>query len=126
MFLSTIDHFASNRTLYNLIAEAGVVHAGDNPSNHSPIFAKIVFDVDTNYAEVAKSNKRVNWEKSTVEARNLYSKTLDEKLVQLHSPGCVDCRNVRRPLLHTYRGVGGVHHGCVGGYRVYSNRVLGI
>ena len=40
MSSSVIDHFVSNDVLLNAVTEAGVIHAGDNPSNHSPIFAK--------------------------------------------------------------------------------------
>ena len=37
---SLIDHFASNDILLRTVTEAGVIHAWDNPSNHSPMFAK--------------------------------------------------------------------------------------
>ena len=93
-FVSTIDHFASNDTLYNSVVEAGVFHSGDNPSNHSPIFAKVVLDLDMKVTESNHVRKRVNWRKSTVEARDIYTKTLDEKLTQLPIPECVSCKDV--------------------------------
>ena len=86
MFTSTIDHFASNRALYNAVIEADVVHSGENPSNHAPIIAKVALDVDTSGFESAKSKQKVNWEKSTSEARDLYSKTLNVKLEQVSIP----------------------------------------
>ena len=40
-FPSIIDHFAGNQNVYNAAKEAGVLHSGDNPSNHSPIYLKV-------------------------------------------------------------------------------------
>ena len=53
--MSTIDHFASNDTLYNSVVEAGVFHSGDNRSDHSPIFAKVVLDLDMKESDRIKS-----------------------------------------------------------------------
>ena len=94
IFVSTIDHFVSNRTLYNAVIEADVIHSGDNPSNHSPIFAKIVLDVNSRGTETARSKLKVNWEKSTSEAKDLYSKTVSANLEQISTPDCVQCRDV--------------------------------
>ena len=38
---STIDHFATSRRVFDDIIEAGVIHSGENLSNHSAIFIKI-------------------------------------------------------------------------------------
>ena len=92
--MSTIDHFASNRALYHAVIEADVVHSGENPSNHAPIIAKVALDVDTSGFESAESKQKVNWEKSTSEARDLYSKTLNVKLEQVSIPECVQCTDV--------------------------------
>ena len=100
IFLSTIDHFASNRVLYNSVIEADVVHSGENPSNHSPIFAKVALDFDTRGTETAKSERKVNWEKSTSESKDLYFKSLSTKLEQLSTPECVECRDVHC-IIHT-------------------------
>ena len=35
---TTIDHFACNEILYKSIVEAGVIHSGENMSNHSAIY----------------------------------------------------------------------------------------
>ena len=91
---STIDHFAANEVLYNSVYEAGVVHSGENPSNHSPIFTKIEFnDIDTGKEQV-KFRKRVNWKKSSEEARTNYSDSLATKLDQVKVPDCVECRDI--------------------------------
>ena len=38
---STLDHFVSNELVYNAVTESGAIYAGDNPSAHDPIYAKI-------------------------------------------------------------------------------------
>ena len=93
-YLSTIDHFVSNKLLFDTVVEAGVIHTGENPSNHSPIYVKIDMD-DIDYStEKLKTKKRVDWDKSTAEARTLYLTTLSNKLRQVESPECVHCRDV--------------------------------
>ena len=57
---SIIDHFVGNSSVYNAATEAGVVHSGDNPSNHSPIYLKIRLghlDFKTEKAPVEKFRK---------------------------------------------------------------------
>ena len=93
-FVSTIDHFVSNDVLFNRIVEAGVIHAGENPSNHSPIFAKVNLENVDISTENVQTKKRVNWEKSTAEAKELYLATLANKLDQLEVPECVQCRDI--------------------------------
>ena len=65
IFLSTIDHFASNGPLYDSVIEADVIHSGENPSNHSPIFAKVALNIYSKGVETAESKRKVNWDKST-------------------------------------------------------------
>ena len=93
-YLSTIDHFAGNEVLYDSVYEAGVIHSGENPSNHSPIFTKIVFNnIDTGKEQV-KIRKRVNWNRSSEEAKTIYSANLAAKLDQVDVPDCVKCRDI--------------------------------
>ena len=40
---SIIDHFCLSQNLYRSVVEAGVVHSGENLSNHSAIFMKLSF-----------------------------------------------------------------------------------
>ena len=60
-YRSIIDHFIGNSVLYNSVTEAGVVHTGENPSNHSPIYAKIRLGTIDTSTENIKNKKRVNW-----------------------------------------------------------------
>ena len=54
-YLSTIDHFAGNSLVYDAVYEAGVIHTGDNPSNHSPIYLKIgLGNIDFNMSTFRK------------------------------------------------------------------------
>ena len=92
--MSTIDHFVGNRALYNTVIEADVVHSGENPSNHAPIIAKVALDIDISRVETTESKRKVNWEKSTSESKNLYSKTLNAKLEQVSIPECAECTDV--------------------------------
>ena len=92
--MSTIDHFISNDALFNSVVEAGVIHSGENTSNHSPIFVKLSLDIDTKVTEFEGSRKKVSWGKSTNEAREKYLVELNERFSQLHIPDCVLCRDV--------------------------------
>ena len=43
-YFSTIDHFACSELLFKSIKEAGVIHCGENTSNHSTIYTKVSFE----------------------------------------------------------------------------------
>ena len=91
---STIDHFACTRRVFPSILEAGAIHSGENPSNHSAIFAKLlVGEVDLNMEKI-KAPKRVDWTKATEDAKLTYKTKLAEKLNCLTTPDCVLCTNV--------------------------------
>ena len=92
---SVIDHFVGNNMVYNLIEEAGVFHSGENPSNHSPIFAKLKLNNIDFSTESIKSSKRVNWSKASEEAKQYYHNTVTEKLNSLTIPACVQCMNMQ-------------------------------
>ena len=94
IFTSTIDHFVGNAAMYNIVVEAGVIHSGDNPSNHSPIFTKIALDNVDISMEMTEGTRRVNWSMSSSEARTKYQETLTNRLTQLAVPDCVNCRDV--------------------------------
>ena len=92
---SVIDHFVGNNMVYNLIEEAGVFHSGENPSNHSPIFAKLKLNNIDFSTESIKSSKRVNWSKASEEAKQYYHNTVTEKLNSLTIPACVQCMDMQ-------------------------------
>ena len=93
---STIDHFACNRDLLPTIMEAGVIHTGGHNSNHSAIYAKLQLgDIDCSTEASPRSlEKRVSWDKSTDQAKDLYRKTLGSRLDALEIPDCVMCMDV--------------------------------
>ena len=91
---STIDHFAFNPRLLPLISEAGPMHSGENPSNHSAIYAKLdIGDVDTS-EEIITVTKHVDWSGATEGAKIEYEARLTEQLLQVYVPGCVMCTDV--------------------------------
>ena len=92
-FSSIIDHFAGNQNVYNAAKEAGVLHSGDNPSNHSPIYLKVKLGEIDFATEKPSGEKRVNWGKSSKEAREHFVTTLAGKLDTLDIPDCVSCRD---------------------------------
>ena len=92
--MSTIDHFACNQRLLPLIAEAGVLHSGENPSNHSAIYAKIdIGNIDTS-EEIITLTKNIDWSAATEESKFEYESKLTEQLLQVAVPGCVLCNDV--------------------------------
>ena len=80
--------------MYNVVTESGVIHSGENPSNHSPIYLKIELGGLDFRTEKINPEKRVNWSKSSKEAKELYVNTLTNKLDTIDIPDCVTCRNV--------------------------------
>ena len=91
---SVIDHFVSNEILYKSTVEAGIIHSGENPSFHSPIFAKFRFaDIDTNTEEI-RSTKRVNWGRASDQAKQHYVDTVTSKLADVQIPACVNCSDL--------------------------------
>ena len=74
--------------------EAGVIHSGENPSNHSPIFTRIDLGSVDISMEKSEDSRRVNWSKSSSEARKKYQDTVRDRLAQLTVPDCAKCRDV--------------------------------
>ena len=91
MSTSTIDPFVSNELVYDCTVEAGVIHSGDNPSTHSPIFTKLKLGNIDFTTEKVKSSKRVNWSKASEEAKLNYTCILNKKLSSINIPDCVQC-----------------------------------
>ena len=77
---STIDHFVLSPQVYHAVSEAGVIHSGSNPSNHSAIFAKVkVEELDLNL-ETVSSQARSSWSKANEDAKLNFKETLTGKL----------------------------------------------
>ena len=91
---STLDHFVTTQRVYNAISEAGVIHSGENPSNHSAIYSKIkVGDLDLSL-ETSSAPVRVQWAKANSDAQNKYKTCLSEKLNKLILPDCASCQDI--------------------------------
>ena len=82
MSTSVIDHFVSNEQLFNCVAEAGVIHSGDNTSCHSSIFAKFNLGNIDFTSEKIINPKKVNWSKASEEAKHHY---MDISSIKLES-----------------------------------------
>ena len=91
---STIDHFGASQRVYNAICEAGVIHSGDNTSNHSAIFVKINVGKLDLTLETPSAPVRVSWSKANTDAQAKYKSTLAEKLNSLVLPDCVSCEDL--------------------------------
>ena len=88
---SRIDHFITSQRVYDIIQEAGVIHTGENNSNHSPIYVKLrVEDLDLSVEKAAVS-KRIFWDKANSDAKENYKAVLSEKLSLLNKPECLNC-----------------------------------
>ena len=87
--------FACNARLLPLIVEAGAIHSGENPSNHSAIYAKVdIGEIDTSEEKVTIP-KHMDWSAATAEAKAEYGVRLTEQLDNLAVPACVQCTDVQ-------------------------------
>ena len=76
------------------MTEAGVVHCGANPSNHSVIYAKFKVGSLNLITEQFKSEPKVNWTAANHESKEEYKKVLTDKLNNIPVQSCVDCRDL--------------------------------
>jgi hypothetical protein len=91
---STIDHFVTSQRVYSVISEAGVIHSGENTSNHSAIYAKLrVGELDFSL-ETPSPTPRVSWNKANTDAQDKYKTVLSEKLNTIPLPAGLNCRDV--------------------------------
>ena len=93
-YFSTIDHFVTTQRVYDAISDAGVIHSGENPSNHSAIYAKLeVGQLDLSM-ENHPSPVRVQWGQATSDAQEKYKSCLSEELNNIILLGCVNYHDV--------------------------------
>ena len=91
---STIDHFGASQRVFNAISEAGVIHSGENTSNHSAIFAKVnVDDLDLTL-EVPRLPPRVSWDRANTDAQDKYRASLAKQLNEIILPDSANCRDL--------------------------------
>ena len=92
---SIIDHFVVSPQVYNVTREAGVIHSGDNPSNHSPIYIKLSVDMLDLQLEANTSQPRSSWEQATTDAKVEFKSNLAAKLRGLEmSTELIDCQDM--------------------------------
>ena len=93
--LSIIDHLVTNQRVYDAISEAGVIHTGENPSNHSAIYAKINVEKLDLTLETHPAPIRVQWDKASSDAHARYRTGLSEKLSQIILPAGISCTDLQ-------------------------------
>ena len=93
-YCSTIDHFGASTPVYKAIKEAGVVHSGENLSQHSAIYVKIDFGNIEYDRTFRKKKKLVCWDKATDEAKKRFKNVLADTLDELPHPNCAACVDV--------------------------------
>ena len=92
--MSTIDHFAASQAVLLGVSEAGVLHEGENPSNHSAIYTKLNVGKFSTEVERIESEKRTNWRNATSNALNHFYETLGDRLRSIEAPECLSCQDV--------------------------------
>ena len=83
---SIIDHFVISPGVHRVIREAGVLHSGANPSNHSLIYAKFAVGGIDPQVESIRSPPRSSWDRATEDARAQFKEKLESKLKDLNVP----------------------------------------
>ena len=91
---STIDHFGVSQGLFNAISEAGVIHSGENTSNHSAIFMKVRLEALDLSTEKTLQTPRVGWSRASTDAKDNYRTVLAEKLRNLDLTDSLFCMDV--------------------------------
>ena len=100
-YFSTIDHFALSRRLIAATIDGGVIHSGENTSNHSAIYIKLDARLLNLKLEVPKNEKRTSWSHASIDAKENYKESLKLKLNSLPKYECVSCSDVKcQCLIH--------------------------
>ena len=92
--IEDIDFTYMCELLFKSIKEAGVIHCGENTSNHSAIYTKVSFDNLNLSTESAPSQIRVTWNKACESAKNNYKETVKTNLNRIRLPNCLSCSNL--------------------------------
>ena len=92
--MSILDHFVTSQRVYNAISEAGVLHSGDNPSNHSAIFVKLKVEELDMSLESQCPPVRIQWDKATSDAHAKFKTCLSNKLNSIDIPEGLYCTDL--------------------------------
>ena len=91
---STIDHFGASHRMYTAVKEAGVIHSGENLSNHSAIYLKIrLGDIELSMDEPRKE-RMVSWQRASDDDKDNFKYVMQEKFQNLNLPACASCQDL--------------------------------
>ena len=93
-YFSTIDHFACSGRLFQSIKEAGVIHCGENTSNHSAIYTKVSVENLNLVTEKPPSQPKVTWNNASEAAKRKFKETVNNNLSKIALPNCLSCYNL--------------------------------
>ena len=96
-YIHTLDHFFWGEGTAESILDAGVIHHVDNDSDHSPIFCSFLVPASNNLKTITSTNKnpKPSWKKSAAEEKQLFTKSLTERLQSVARPGSIICRDAK-------------------------------
>ena len=77
---SILDHFVVNELFFDKLVNAGVIHSGENLSNHEAIYVKFKVDKIDPALEIPPTVSWPCWSKASLESKNEYKKVLGDKL----------------------------------------------
>ena len=104
---SYIDHFLYSKELSNKISNVQRLLDGHNLSDHHPLVINFNFNPDkitdsTNYPS-ADNHVRFNWNKISQEYKELYTRILDEMLLNLDiNDEALNCNNIKCKIHYNY------------------------
>ena len=88
--------------LFAAVSEAGVIHSGENLSNHSAIYSKVKVGSLDLTVETATPQQRSCWTKANEDAKANFKTTLASKLGEIQKPACVHCLDLKcQSMNHT-------------------------
>ena len=91
---STLDHFSISPRLLTAVGDAGVIHSGENMSNHSAIFIKIEIGTLGLELDNAVYVPRSSWSNATEDAKYAYKESLASRLNNLPLYSCISCHDL--------------------------------
>ena len=96
--LSTIDHFVARSAVYDAVQDAGVIHNGENTSNHSTIFFARVAIGELDYSlESQQIVASVNCTLASSMVKENYISSLKDSLAKIRIPDCVNYQDHNYP-----------------------------
>ena len=95
--VATIDHFFWSENLDESVAEAGVIHSVENPSDHCPIYCVIdSYKINQNETKASGSVPKPSWRQASEDDKIVFKKTITENLSKIEVPAAAsECKNVK-------------------------------